>query len=142
MDIAFLGNFHVDYTSESHHAASLEELGHTVHRLQEGKAQASEILATAREADLFVWVHTHGWRTNGMSQVIRALKRGGVPTMTYHLDLWLGLRRQRDIKRTDPYWQLDHFFTVDAQMAEWLTDNTPVQGHYLPAAVFHREAER
>lgn len=142
MDIAFLGNFHVDYTSESHHAATLTELGHTVHRLQEGKAQASEILARAREADLFVWVHTHGWRTPGMTQVVRTLKRAGVPTMTYHLDLWFGLRRQRDIKRTDPYWQLDHFFTADRLMAEWLSDNTSVHGHYLPAAVFHAEATR
>ena len=36
--IVFLGNFNVDYSSESHHAKTLEKLGHTVIRLQEGVA--------------------------------------------------------------------------------------------------------
>jgi hypothetical protein len=52
--------------------------------------------------------------------------------------LWWGLQRQKDV-RSSPYWDLDHFFTVDKKMADWLTDNTPVKGHYLPAGVFDEE---
>ncbi|MBF6138129.1 glycosyltransferase family 1 protein [Nocardia otitidiscaviarum] len=139
MRIAFLGNFHVPYTSESHHAATLERLGHDVDRLQEARTPAAEIYASAYSADVFVWVHTHGWRNPGIDRVLRSLKRLGIPTLTYHLDLWMGLRRQRDIRRTDPYWQLDHFFTADRLMAQWLSDNTDVHGHYLPAAVYDAE---
>lgn len=139
MRIAFLGNFRVPHSSETHHAASLEALGHTVDRLQESEARAAAVLASAENADLFVWVHTHGWRTPGMDGVVRGLKRRKIPTLTYHLDLWFGLRRRRDIRRTDPYWQLDHFFTADRRMAEWLTANTRIRGHYLPAGVFHEE---
>ncbi|WP_029925463.1 glycosyltransferase family protein [Nocardia otitidiscaviarum] len=138
MKIAFLGNFRVSYTSETHHAATLEALGHDVIRLQEAAAPALDILATAIECDLFVWVHTHGWHTDGIERVLGALKAAGVPTMTYHLDLWLGLRREQDM-HTDPYWQVGHFFTADRLMAEWLTTNTPVRGHYLPAGVYDRE---
>lgn len=141
MRIAFLGNFRVDYTSETHHARSLESLGHQVDRLQESEARAGTVFDVARDADLFVWVHTHGWNTPGIDRVLSTLKRRGIPTVTYHLDLWFGLQRQRDMRR-DPYWQIGHFFSADRLMAEWLTDNTRVRGHYLPAAVFDQECER
>jgi hypothetical protein len=139
--VAFLGNFRVPYTSESHHAASLEALGHTVTRLQEAEATADNILAAGEGCDLFIWIHTHGWHTEGIERVLGALKARGIPTMTYHLDLWLGLRREKDM-RTDPYWSVQHFFTVDRLMAEWLTTNTPVKGHYLTAGVFGEECYR
>lgn len=138
MRLTFLGNFRVDYTSETHHALSLETLGHTVIRLQESEASAAEILDTALQSEVFVWVHTHGWTTPGIDRVLYELKRRDIPTVTYHLDLWHGLQRQRDMRR-DPYWKIGWFFTADRLMAEWLTDNTTVRGHYLPAAVFDRE---
>lgn len=139
MRLAFLGNFGVDYSSESHHAASLEFLGHTVTRLQERVATVSQIAEAVSHADAFVWVHTHGWDTPGIEGLLADLRTDRIPTLTYHLDLWMGLHRERDMA-TDPYWQLDHFFTVDALMATWLTHNTPVRGHYLPAAVYGPEA--
>jgi hypothetical protein len=140
MRIAFLGNFRVDYTSETHHALSLETLGHTVDRLQESEAHAGDILDTAQQADAFVWVHTHGWRTPAIDRVLHELRRRKIPTLTYHLDLWFGLHRQRDIRR-EPYWQVEHFFTADRLMAEWLNDNTRIRGYYLPAGVYHAECE-
>ena len=64
-NIVFLGNFEVSYSSENHHASSLESLGHTVTKLQERKAKTQTILEKALDSDLFIWVHTHGWETNG-----------------------------------------------------------------------------
>jgi hypothetical protein len=138
MRIAFLGNFKVSYTSETHHAASLESLGHSVVRLQEGVVEGPHVEREAVHSDMFVWIHTHGWSTPGIERVIQSCRQRGVPTVTYHLDLWNGLARWGDV-RNGPYWQLDHFFTVDKLMAEWLNNNTPVRGHYLPAGVFDRE---
>jgi hypothetical protein len=138
MRIAFLGNFAVPYSSETHHARSLETLGHEVVRLQEPSTAVSVITEQALRADVFVWIHTHGWDTPGIDFALRAIKNAGIPTLTYHLDLWWGLQRQKDV-RSSPYWDLDHFFTVDKKMADWLTDNTPVKGHYLPAGVFDEE---
>jgi hypothetical protein len=141
-NIAFLGNFRVDYSTEFHHAASLQALGHNVIKLQETKATSEEILKVALESDLFVWVHTHGWNTPGdlsMARVLKRIKAKNIPTMTYHLDLWLGLGRESDLDKDPVYKYIDHFFTVDKQMADWFNKNTEVQGHYLPAGVFHEE---
>lgn len=139
MKIVFLGNFGVDFSSETHHKKSLESLGHEVLALQETQAGSEEILDEAAKADMFVWVHTHGWETPGslsMETVLNYLKKMGVPTVTYHLDLWLGLQRQADLEKDSVYKTIGHFFTVDKQMADWFNENTEVEGHYLPAGVF------
>lgn len=139
MRIAFYGNFSVSYSSETHHAASLEALGHEVVRLQEPKCGATQIVAEASRSDMFVWIHTHGWDTPGMNQALKRIKTAGVPVVAYHLDLYMGLRRWKQYER-DPYLrEIDHFFTVDRLMADWLNENTAVTGHYLPAAVFGPE---
>lgn len=140
MRIAFLGNFDVSYSTETHHAQALTDLGHEVICLQEGVATAGEVLAQARSASLLVWVHTHGWETPGdITPALQEIKRAGIPIITYHLDLWKGLAREADMA-TGPYWGLlDHFFTVDQLMADHLNAATGITGHYLPAAVSHRE---
>ena len=141
--IVFLGNFGVPFSSENHHLSSLEALGHEVVPLQEQEATSIDILLEACRADLFVWVHTHRWFTEGkltMKDVLQELTRRGVPTMTYHLDLWFGLKRQRELTGSPTYQSLQHFFTVDKKMADWFNASTNVKGHYLPAGVFHKEA--
>ena len=141
MRVTFLGNFSVEYSSENHHAKSLEALGHTVSKLQETRVRADDVLTDALLSDMFVWVHTHNWDTPGsitMKDVLEKLKAANIPTVTYHLDLWLGLERQKDMQKDD-YWNIQHFFTADANMADWLNENTSITGHYLPAGVFHEE---
>ena len=140
--IAFLGNFQVDYSSETHHVKSLESIGHTVVKLQERQATAQEIYREASKCDLFIWVHTHGWKTpgnTGMDVVLAKLNRHGIPTMTYHLDLWFGLRRQQDLQKDNFYKTIGHFFTVDKLMADWFNENTDVKGHFIPAGVYDKE---
>jgi glycosyltransferase involved in cell wall biosynthesis len=134
--ITFLGNFRVDYSTETHHTKTLESMGHQVVRMQESEATAEDIFNNAINSDLFVWVHTHGWDTPGrltMQDMLIELKKHNVPSMTYHLDLWLGLNRQRDLLRKPVYQFIDHFFTVDNKMADWFNTRTSVKGHYLPA---------
>jgi hypothetical protein len=140
MKITFLGNFSVDYSSETHHAKSLIALGHEVICLQEGQTSGDVVLDFASQSDLLIVVHTHGWETPGLSLpgVMQQLK-GKVPIVTYHLDLWKGINREKDLQ--DPYYKLlDWFFCTDKLMAEWLNENTEVKGYYLPAGVFHEEA--
>lgn len=146
MIITFVGNFDISYTSETHHANTLESLGHTVYRLREGKTSADVILLNAEQSDLLIWVHTHGWKTpvsnRGIltaSRVLELLKEKGIPTMTYHLDLWLGIDRQKDLEQDDFYKTIGHFFTVDKLMADWFNEKTDVKGHYLQAGVYEPE---
>lgn len=140
MRVTFLGNFDVSYSSENHHKLSLEALGHEVIALQETKVFGDQVLQEAQRSQMFVWVHTHNWHTPGMpmNEVLQRLRDDKIPSVTYHLDLWLGLRRQMDMQKDD-YWHIQHFFTADKNMAEWLNENTLVKGHYLEAGVYHEE---
>jgi hypothetical protein len=88
-------------------------------------------------------VHTHGWETPGtigMNAVLLSLADYKIPTMTYHLDLWFGLKRQNDLKKYPVYKHIGHFFTVDRKMADWFNAKTKVKGHYLPAGVYDKES--
>jgi len=141
MKIAFLGNFQVPFTSESHYAATFEKLGHTVYRLQEPMVTTDKIYQVAMKSDMFFWVHTHGWELKGnrtMSEVLRKLDNAGIPSVAYHLDLYMGLRRWNEYEKHE-YFKVKHFFTVDKLMADWLNENTQTVGHYLPAGVFEPE---
>lgn len=142
MKIVFLGNFSVPYCSEVHHKKSLETLGHEVIALQETQATTEEIFEKTLDADLFVWVHTHGWQTPGkmsMENVLKYLKRANIPSLTYHLDLWLGLKRQEDLEKDPVYKNIEYFFTVDKLMADWFNNETNVKGRYIHAGVFDKE---
>lgn len=141
MKIVFLGNFQVPYTSENHYAATFEKLGHRVVKLQEPMVTTDRIYQEAMNADMFFWVHTHGWNLKGfrtMGEVLRKLNGKGIPTVAYHLDLYMGLRRWNEYEDHD-YFKVKHFFTVDKLMADWLNENTGTVGHYLPAGVYEPE---
>lgn len=139
MKIAFLGNFKVPYTSENHYLRTLRKLGHEVMPLQEGIDDIQTILSRATKMDMFFWVHTHGWHTEGMREGLSILKDKGIPTVGYHLDLWLGIKRQKDLE-TDPYWDIDYFFSVDKLMVDFLNSREDMpKAFYLPAGVFEDE---
>jgi Glycosyl transferases group 1 len=110
--------------------------------MQEDQSPSDLILLEAKNSDLFIWVHTHGWTTPGpwsMYDVLDSLKEAGVPTMTYHLDLWFGLNREADLQDDPFYKKIGNFFTVDKLMADWFNENTGVQGHFLTAGVYDKE---
>ncbi len=143
-NIVFLGNFKVPFSSENHHAKSLEALGHKVMRMQEQEMPSDKIYRRTREfnASLFIWVHTHGWQTPGsysMDDILERFHEQGIQTMTYHLDLWFGLQRQKDLEEDNFYKTIGNFFTVDKLMADWFNENTNVKGHFLTAGVYGPE---
>ena len=139
--ITLVGNFLFPYSSESQYVVTLRELGHEVFKLQEGTATAKDILASGLNSDLLIFIHSHHLSTQGekLSSVFKKLKKRGIPVITYHLDLWFGLERQKDLN-DDYYKELSYFFTVDKLMADWFNKNTKVKGYFIPAGVFDREA--
>lgn len=132
-----LGNFQVDYSSESHHAKSLEALGHELIRFQEPKASVYDILRS--NCQVFIWIHTHGWETDGIEWLLDALKDEGIPRVTYHLDLYMPIKRWQRYQGHPYFTHMDHWFTVDPLMATWISENTPAKGHFLPAGVYGEE---
>lgn len=140
MKIVLYGNFSVDYCSEVHHAKSLEALGHQVIRLQETTVHTDEVLWNAMHSDMLIWIHSHGFLVQGrpMNEVLEILREKGIPTVAYHLDLYMGLDRWKEYETSD-YFKVEYFFTVDKLMAEWLNQNTKTTGVFLPAGVLHEE---
>ena len=67
------------------------------------------------------------------------LKEVNIPTLTYHLDLWLGIDRQKDLEQDHFYKEIEWFFATDKLMCDWFNKETNVKGRYLPAGVFHED---
>jgi len=138
MKIAFIGNFEAQYSTENYHKKSFEKLGNEVITFQENKTSTHAVMSSAADIDLLYWTHTHGYRVGTDEQVVEMLqlfKKLDIPSVGYHLDLWMGLQREKDL-HSDPYYRnIEHFFTVDKLMAEWLNVNTKTKGHFLPAGV-------
>lgn len=141
MRLVLYGNFVVNYCSEFQYALELEQLGHEVIRLQETDITSDRVLDESLKSDALIWVHSHGFINQGrpMQEVLSELKKANVPTIAYHLDLYMGLDRWKDYENS-PYMQVEYFFTVDKLMMQWFRDNTEVKAFYMPAGVFSQEA--
>lgn len=140
MRILFLGNFQVDFSTESHYAKEYENLGHQVLRFQENESSTDDVLLAAEGADIFHYVHTHGWETPGtttVAELIQQFKNRGVITIGVHLDYWYGLVRQQDVG-THPWWSCDYIFTADGGSNDWYR-NQGINHHYLRAGVLSDE---
>lgn len=140
MKIVICGNGIAPYCSERDYEYTLKEMGHEVVFLQEGQATGQQVLSEALKADALFWIHTWGRNIPGMSMkaVLKNLKRAKIPTFAYHLDLILPLHRQKEMRQTG-YDQIDHFFTVEKDFADYLNRSNVAKGHYLPAAVIERD---
>jgi len=115
MRISFLGNFIQPHSSENDYAWTLRSMGHEVECLQEEFTSPEQIILSAKNANIFFWVHTHSWDKTKMYPVIKAIKEAGIPTFGYHLDLFLGTSRQYDVS-SHPFFSMDYIFTVDGNL--------------------------
>lgn len=112
MTIAYCGNFTQAHCTEVHLAATLEKLGHRVIQLQED-ALPNEWTQTP--CDFMLWTRTWPDKVtlNDLAQFPL--------TVSYHLDLYVGLGRHQlhegrslqEVLQNDPFWRTDYVFTPD-----------------------------
>lgn len=141
MKFAAIGNYQVDYTTEEHRAKSLEILGHDVIRLQENKTTASQLIELIPEVDALFYSHTHepSWEIDGLIDVFKQYKEAGVPTVSVHLDLWVGLERESDMGR-EASWFTEYFFVADGSPeAVSKYNELGINWHYLAPGVYEKE---
>lgn len=117
MKIAYVGNYTnkdqdgKSYNTESHIALTLEKLGHEVVRIQETQTRENDFwLNQVFGCDLFLYTRT--WGKMVTLQDLQTLKQHGIPTASYHLDLYVGLSRQSGID-DDPFWRTEYVFSAD-----------------------------
>lgn len=136
----YRGNFNVDFSTESHVSASLEQLGHHVIRLQEDEVPWPATIEACEGADLFLWTATysmaHVWDQRQAHKAIELLNTR-LPTAAFHLDKWIDLPRESQIT-TEPMWRMAHVFTADGGNQDRF-ESYNVNHHYLPPGVYGPE---
>src|SRR5687767_3767834 len=115
LHIAYCGNFGPSHSTETHLAASLEAVGHTVDRQQEDEAELSAHAARAISDGADLWLFTRTWHDNWIDGLtaVSALRDAGIVTASVHLDLYLGLAREYQVSRDNPFWATDVVFSAD-----------------------------
>lgn len=115
LKIAYCGNFEPRHSTETHIARTLEEdLGHQVLRLQESKMHTDDIETQVSDhrCDLFLYTRTPPGFIGDGHALLRSLADQGIPTASYHLDLYWGIQREASILG-DPFWSTKYVFTPD-----------------------------
>lgn len=146
LTIAYVGNYRAPWCTEVHVSATLEALGHTVHRLQEDDLHNAVGIGwlelpnhvDALGADLLLWTRTWACdHPDDQRWALQTLADRGVPTAAYHLDLYLGTLREHQIE-DEPWWGSAHLFTPDQRLDT--APRTAGRHHWLPPAVYAPEA--
>ena len=144
--VAILGNHAISFCTECELDWTLENLGHTVVKLQESTIRTDEVVTSCRErgVKLLIWVHTHGWQMIGnldQEGMLRELRRTGIKTCSFHLDRFWGLnkldQREERIGR-HAFWKTDVVFTADGGNDEKFRDRG-VNHIWMPPAVVERD---
>lgn len=146
--MAYLGNFSVPYSTESHVAASFVAEGHEVVMIQEGAQPALEVVDIVKSShcDMFLHTQTYGLAASSGTLEERhdmtAKLNAHLPTAFFHLDRWWGLEREQQVSANpdqEPWTAYHHVFTADGGHSEQWKD-ARVNHHWLPPAVYHAEA--
>lgn len=156
--ILFVGNYYRAWTTETHLARTLETLGHAVWRAQENETSPAQILDLARthNVDIVWYQRTWGYSefppgappgiardlTADLFTVWDALRAEGRVSVSYHLDLYVGLAREALLTDPatgaviDPFWATDYVFTADGdpRTQRWM-DAHGIRHFWSPPAV-------
>lgn len=130
------------FNTENHIALTLEKLGHTVNFIQEDEIEPGTLARRAKGADLFLWTRT--WKpTDGVGHVsendLNALKALGIPTASFHLDKYTGIKRDGGIG-VDLFWHTDYVFSPEGSPeAEEIFRQHGINHIYLKPGVFEDE---
>lgn len=114
--VAYVGNFRPSWSTENHVAGSLRALGHEVVEFQEDEQpeQLDTLAQRVVDSGAAFMLYTKTW---GLDPAVcldqwAKLDAAGVPTVSYHLDLYVGLDREEQLDR-EPFWRTRYVFSAD-----------------------------
>lgn len=141
MKIGFIGNFIPPHSTENDRKWSFEKLGHEVITFQENKTTSSDLLNAQKDLDVLFYSHTHdpNYVIDGLKMVFEIYKANGIPTVSVHLDRWMGLNRVVDMGQ-EATWFTEYIFMADGspEAAEKYNE-LGLNWYYLKAGVVERE---
>lgn len=114
--LLYIGNFVSPFSTENDIKKSFEALGWNVHTVQENTMDdttVGEIVNTAHNYDFILYTRTWA-RTDVLWRKVLAGVRGVVPTVSVHLDLYIGLERGKpEVLKEDSFFYSDFVFSAD-----------------------------
>jgi hypothetical protein len=119
MKVAYIGNFRESFCTEVHIQKTLESLGVEVAPLQEDQLDLPKLGRTVKRFGADVLLYTRTWGVKDKPFLIdtfRRLESDGIKTASYHLDLYLGIKRESTL-HGDPFWSTGYVFTPDGDPA-------------------------
>lgn len=143
--INYIGNFQRDWNTEAHIARDARTLGHQVQEHDEREIAALlkiDVAGALERLDgvaLVIYTKTHGLPESART-LWRALEEAGTSTASIHLDLYRGLRRQREVGH-DPFWSTGLVCTADGDPSTHAyLERLGIRHHWFPPAVVSDEA--
>ena len=119
LQVAFIGNFKPDHSTENQIRWALEEgLGHDVELLQENEVNLTAIQSAARFSDVLFWVRTTGWLRVPDKEMLEFLGQVKIPTVSIHLDKFWGIPDREALIGVHPFWRTKFVFTADGSRQE------------------------
>lgn len=143
ISVAIVGNFVVDYTSESQWARAFREVGCEVTPLQVDDVVRNpvEAMGVLRRHDVATYTRTHSagrYLDASWTDRWRELEAGGTRTIGLHLDLYHGLEREHLVSE-DAQFTVGTLFTADGgHDAEWAA--LGIDHRWFPPAIDATEA--
>lgn len=140
MKIIYVGNFTQPHCTEVHISKTLQDMGHTVVEVQENPRNKRGLINMARGCDLFLFTRT--WNNCVTLEHLKQLKALGIPTVSYHLDLYIGLQRESGLDN-DPFWKTEYVFSPDGDPeSQKVFESKGINHFYLKPGVFKDECIR
>lgn len=139
MRVAYLGNFDVSHSTESHIAQAWENIGHSVTRIPEQRCEWATLPAVVEGHDLFLWTRTAGFDPPHKDEVQpQALSKIRCPKVGYHLDRWWGLDREWWIDDSAFFTDTDFICTADGgHDDDWARKG--ITHYWFPPAILEAE---
>lgn len=141
MKVCYIGNFEPPYSTENDVRKAFEHLGWEVAQIQEDKDSWEKLREVALNSDLVLWTSTwdQAQPLDKSIETLRLCGLKGIPTATYHLDIFF------ESDRGDRQWWLNpmfftaYVFTADgSHTKQW--QRLGVNHQWLRPAVRHDAA--
>lgn len=118
MRIAYIGNFEPEWSTENDVRKAFEHLGHEVIKLQEDKAPWQHVREVTLNSDMLLWTSTWEQENGGQPlaeslETLRLAALRGIPTATYHLDVFFNSDRGARRWLINPMLYTRYIFTAD-----------------------------
>lgn len=134
LTVAYIGNFSVSHSTETHVAQALEANGVKVVRHQENRVDWGTLADQTNRADFTLWTTTFDYAPPATFDGQRKfLANSTVPVIAYHLDVWFGLAREHRV-RESPFFRSDLVVTADGGHDDQWAD-AGVNHRYMPPGV-------